>query len=431
MVKILCVGVSATGNDVTVASGIHSMPSLFDYDIAIVNLSIFQARNMSEWNYLGATKSASSDYIEVIDRLEREAALLMEKGGLLVCIVTPRVGLHFIEHGNRSSYTRTVSNYDWLPFVKGTYAIKELIVRGNGTDVFEEEKSAFSQYLKMKEIEWGAYFDNIEKLKLNEYVFDKTKADSMSVTILGKNRAEKPVSFQCNIGKGKIVFLPMLNHEKIPEILIQCSTKALSKKKQRPAPEWITAYAVPGEGELQTSLNENEKKIQDLEIEKQKIIKEIEGKNYLKKLLYEQDDELEDAVKKAFEEIGFKISKKGDIDWIAEADGKTSILEVTGMDKPIPIDKLRQLLEYAQTEENTEHTHDSAILVGNHCMNDPPEKRKESFTEKAIKAANTNSICLLPTTELFQAVCGVREGKITQKEIRDKILSSNGVCKIL
>jgi len=430
MAKILCIGVTAVGEDVTVAPGIIGMPSLFDFDIAIVNLAVFRTNYMGDWNYLGTKKGHDLEYIETLRRVEKEASLLLEKGGLIVCIVTPMVGLKYYESAGRDVITRTFSNYDCLPFVKGTNALKNLIVRGNGTDVITKEKSPFSQYLKMKEIEWSAYFDNLEKLRLNESVFENTKTDSMSITILGVNRAAKPVSFQCNFGKGKIVFLPMLNHEKIAEILLQCSKKSLSHKIERTPPEWIKTYSVPGEINLQSSLSEYEQKIQKLEIEKQKLIVEIEAKNYLKKLLYEQDDELEDAVKKAFEELGFIISKKGDIDWIAEADGKTSVLEVTGMDKPIPIDKLRQLLEYAQTEENTEHAHDSAILVGNHCMNDPPEKRKEPFTEKAINAANANSICLLPTTELFQAVCQVREGKIEANVLREKIISSNGICKI-
>lgn len=432
MAKILSIGLYPSDPDITVVSSMENSPSLFDYDIVIVDPSKIKYRDfMLDWNIEWIDHGDERNYVEIQDRIRKESGLLLEKGGLIVCLVTPVIGLQYSYVSTIGEQTKKFTNYDWLPFKQKGKRFSDCLVQGKGTDVIVGNNSSVSQYLKMKEIEWYAYFEGLIDLRLDRTVFEEIKDDAnFKIEILGKNRADKPVSFVVNIGNGRIVFLPLSRHDKFTDILVQAAVKLSHKKIEKTAPLWIRNYLIPGEKELQNKLKKYNNDIQELESKKKQLFTQMEKTISIKKLLYEQDNVLEDAVKDAFVELGFSMRKKGDIDWVAEADGKEAVVEVTGTDKPITIDKLRQLLEYVQTEENTDKIPDKAILVGNHFLNKDPKDRGDAFTEKAIKAAAVNSICLIPTTELYGILCQLREQKVSSNEIRDKIFSTSGVCKL-
>jgi len=168
---------------------------------------------------------------------------------------------------------------------------------------------------------------------------------------------------------------------------------------------------VPGEDAAQESLQSLVDKMSKLQGELQAATTEFEEKTLVKKLLYEKDEPLEEAVKKAFEELGFTLTRKEDKDWIASSDTGEAILEVTGSDGSIDIDKLRQLLNYLFDDYEETHVEKKAILVGNHFVNELPKKRGEPFTKKVLEQSKVFSMCLLPTLELFSVVCHVRKEK--------------------
>jgi hypothetical protein len=94
------------------------------------------------------------------------------------------------------------------------------------------------------------------------------------------------------------------------------------------------------------------------------------------------------------------------------------------------VDKYRQLLDYVEAEalEGREH---KGILIGNGyrlLAPDAPE-RQSQFSEHAQRGAARNQFCLVPTTELFKAVCAVLESPEDQTlkaNIRESLLTTTG-----
>ena len=50
--------------------------------------------------------------------------------------------------------------------------------------------------------------------------------------------------------------------------------------------------------------------------------------------------------------------------------------------------------------------------------------RGEPFSKKAIKESRLQSICILPTSELFNLICEIRTGTISKKEAQERILNT-------
>lgn len=271
----------------------------------------------------------------------------------------------------------------------------------------------------MKETYWDAYLS------------DQRGLDDIGT--LAVNDGDRPVSFELGIKKGWIVFLPVSTHEKFGEILLDCATRYFSAKKThaRPPPQWLKGIETPGEQVISKVVVELNGKIEALEDERNKNAQKLQEMTEIKKLLYEGDEVLENAVKKAFEEIGFKLSKKDDMDWVSASVERGAILEVTGCENTIDIEKLRQLLNYLLNDYIETRKEKKAILVGNHFINDPIESRGDPFTAKVIKEADTHSMCLLTTIELFKAICAIREGKLAAGIVQKRIMETTGICKLV
>jgi hypothetical protein len=116
----------------------------------------------------------------------------------------------------------------------------------------------------------------------------------------------------------------------------------------------------------------------------------------------------------------------------AETNSDRSALgEVEGLEGVIDVDKYRQLLDYIEAEALEGRDHEG-ILVGNGFTLTPPEapQRQQQFSEHAKCGANRNGFCLLPTSELFKAVCAVLDAPSDEAlkiAVRDSLMTTVGV----
>jgi hypothetical protein len=110
--------------------------------------------------------------------------------------------------------------------------------------------------------------------------------------------------------------------------------------------------------------------------------------------------------------------------------GRTALGEVEGSEGVIDVDKYRQLLDYVETEAQEGRDH-KGILIGNGfrlLAPDAPERHNQ-FSEHAQRGAVRNRFCLVPTTELFKAICAVLESPRDQAlrtTIRQSLLATTG-----
>jgi hypothetical protein len=203
-------------------------------------------------------------------------------------------------------------------------------------------------------------------------------------------------------------------------------------------PAWVTEVSVPG-------ASDNDARITELEGSKTLIESEIsalreqssELSNYRQLLFGYGKTVLEPVVRKALRLVGFEAPEPEEFrgEWDVElrepTSGKTAIGEVEGSEGPIDVEKFRQLLNYFQSEV-LEGRPPKAILIGNGYRTSEPNAaaRRQQFTEHVLRGAKQFGFCLLPTPDLFNAVCAVLESPqdvALRLEIRNSILSGVGV----
>ena len=246
------------------------------------------------------------------------------------------------------------------------------------------------------EITWDCYFSNLPK-------------DSRIIAI---NRAGYPVFAEVPIGNGKLVVLPRFKDMKraINIVINEILPQMVHEDDPVIIPNWLSSY------------------ISDYERNTRNIIGEIEK---AKRLLYTKDKLLKKAVASAFKVIGFSV--------IDLPDGTNADLELFDGEQ-------KAVVEIKGHENRQSDRNDTLQLLGYplpkatqlkeflfptvSSANPPSERRKEAFKQGAIDLATDTKLSLVSTTDLYELVMAILQGKTTQttkKEIRDKILKGKGI----
>jgi len=413
--KTLFVGIPSHNKDLVVADNLCDAPSLFDFDAVVVDPNAtwpvdFRDKLDSEYHIKVHSKEFQPLNSPVSAKRE-EAKHLLAKGGIIVCLLQPRILVsHDYYVQRKGEQTGYLSSYDWIP-IDG---LRFHVTAGEGKRIRKERSTPFDEYLGLKEIVWHAYLG-------------KEKYPQISYETIAVNDAGLAVAATLKVDQGSVYLLPTADHEKLAEILLSGVAKALKVRVERPLPGWLKGFRVPGEEPLEQKLRGLSEQISRLKSEEESVARQLGENTFIKKLLYEQGDSLHEAVKAAFGELGFKVEREGDKDLVADNKTGRVIFEVTGSEGAIDVDKLRQLLDYVQTEEKETGITPKSILVGNHQIDIPPEKRGAPFTDRVIRQSKVFGTCLLPTTELFKAMVLSRQDKLAPKKFWDALLSRDEI----
>jgi len=304
-----------------------------------------------------------------------------------------------------------MNQYDWLPITR----LASFVQQGQGERITRTKSSPFDDYLKLDKVLWFAHLTALK--------------DSAEYETLAKNKADFPVACRFKVGSGSIYFLPYSTNQKYPEVILNCLAKFSGGRVRRRPPDWITSWILPREGELGKQITGITEEITTLQSRSQELKSKLYELSRVKSLLYERDTPLQDAVKAAFKELGLSLEKEDEKDFVfSGAEGRV-IFEVTGSEGSIEVDKFRQLLDYLTTE-NKQGTSAKSILVGNHQIDLPPEKRGQPFTQKAMTQSKVHDTCLLPTVELYRAIVLVRQGKLDPKAFWKSLVETSGVFSL-
>ncbi len=179
-----------------------------------------------------------------------------------------------------------------------------------------------------------------------------------------------------------------------------------------PVPEWALhdRYSTSREVVLTKKLTATTSRISTFEIARDDIRTQLKDARSLRRLLFEQGQELEKAILEAMKLMGFEASSFRDadseFDVVLECPEGRCIGEAEGRDrKPIGIDKMRQLEVNIHEDFSREEADQPAkgILFGNAYRLTPPQDRPaEQFTRKCLTAANRNGTVLIRTCHLFE-----------------------------
>ena len=263
------------------------------------------------------------------------------------------------------------------------------------------------------------------------------------ITSVAADSAAWAVSIEFASGPGRLCFVPApveVTDGQLGAAVARMVEEHFGGPVEIEAPSWAAAVSVPGADAHDARIAQLEGDAKRIAAEHSLLVKERSALLNFRVLLYGYGNSvLEPVVMRALRELGFKVLERGeydgdwDVDLTDEGTGASAVGEVEGSEGAINVGKLRQLLNYVEAEEDAGRKR-KGILVGNGYrlkdLNEP--ERREQFTERVLKEANGFGYCLLPTSELFAAVCDVLKFpgvEALRKELRDSILSKVGVWR--
>ena len=178
-----------------------------------------------------------------------------------------------------------------------------------------------------------------------------------------------------------------------------------------PPPDWASdpTYRLEREDELEVAIQVTSSKIEALQAEQRKLGDELKDVVALRRLLYEQGNQLEEAILDALKLFGFDAEPYQDADSEFDSVFKSPegrfLGEAEGKDKrPIHINKLRQLRLNLDEDFARDEVEEYAkgVLFGNPHRLRPLNKRPGDFTAKCYTSAKHSKIALVRTADMFE-----------------------------
>ena len=295
-----------------------NLPTLHDYDVIVVDLH----------NLNGSDIGTASGYNS---RFEEQ----VKSGGLLIVFAAPN-------ETYSPPYATSHHRYEWIPSNEYLQLVEE---SGNSLVVLDSEFRPVFDAFSEEDISWELYF--------------KQSSPFPVVRPLATTRGGLPISIQYTLEGGTVVLFPLISNRKralevligsvLPEFWPDIVEPKEQTEERTPIPSWIHEFAFKKKGELLD-------KVRSQEAEIQKFAK-------FEALLYTRGQELVEAVALAMQEIGFetKIMKTGEPipDLEMKIPGQyNGIAEVKGLNSPLNVENLRQLLHYYVDKRDVEQVRD-------------------------------------------------------------------------
>jgi len=359
---------------------------------------------------------------------------LLQKGGIVVCFMEPvricqyKASYRIAPRGTQPLIA--VTNYDWL--IEPAEREDKLggIVYGKGQTIdYIDSNHPLFEYLKIKP-SWSAF------VKQERSIRGKWK-------VLASAYGTHAVSLTKRVGLGHIILLPSYYDHNNGALLEQCIRKLWKSQEYTPQPSWARAILVPGQKEIMSRLAAIDSHIGDLEKEKGSAILDNNKLERWKYLLYEKGKhQLEPVVRDALSLLGCNVEPQPDrdSDGIAITDYGTAMLEVSGSNGTIRIEKLGELTTNMGNYISTQSKPVKGILIGNPFCDEPIENRppkdsqKQLFAKELIEGAEQQNITVLLSTDLYLIVSAILENRLTDEEkasYRRHIFTGKGLIRLI
>jgi hypothetical protein len=413
--RILSFGVAATHSSITQLGSFEDPLAISDYDVFVFD---------------PATLATIQPARPTFERRQSELRdLITRKDGIVICLLRTNRNINIHNFGSVSVYglLETI-------FSNGINPISTSLRDGAASrwGLTANAKGAMAGYFRVLQ----------DKLHVEAFL----EADALFFvpfggTIFASNSVGYPVAVEFVVGTGRLCFVPSprdVSGERVGAAIARVVDSHFGGPSEINAPPWVSEVVIPG-------ASVNDERIAELERSRTLVENEIsalreqrsELTNYRHLLFGYGKTVLEPVVRRALRLIGFEAPEPAEFrgEWDVElsdpAAGKTAIGEVEGSEGPIDVNKFRQLLNYFQSEVLEDRIH-KAILIGNGYRTTEPNaaERQRQFTEHVLRGARQFGFCLLPTSDLFKAVCAVLESPqdaALKVDIRHSILSAIGV----
>ncbi len=351
---------------------------------------------------------------------------LLGRGGVVVCFMETIKEYNYEYTFEGKKQKTHISNYDWLPH--NIWKLSRAIVYGKGETIdYINSGHPFSEYLN-KRPSWTSYINT---------------EDCKSWMVLASAYGTHALAIGKRVGLGHIILIPSYYHYDNGELLEKCIIKLLGDKEITSQPSWAKAIFMPGQEDLVTKITQINEQISSFEKERQSLRDTFNKLERWKYLLYEKGKhQLEPVVREALALIGCNVEPQPDkdSDGLVSCDYGTALLEIVGSKGTIRIGKLGELIKNMGNFIAEKDIQVKGILVGNPFCEDtlnnrpPKDSQKELFSKELIESAEKQSIPVLLTTDLYQIVCNILKGEISEKykqSLQERIFTGKGLIRLI
>lgn len=182
-------------------------------------------------------------------------------------------------------------------------------------------------------------------------------------------------------------------------------------------PDWLGEYDGPQEEELEQTIND--------------LKGELSEARSFKRLLWEEDDELQEAVYDSLRKTGLTIQEEVESrrDGAIDLGDRIVMLEMTGTTGGISEEKISQLQKWVTTNEDEFDVDLGGLLVYNYDRRTDPVDRDPNLDPERLGYLEDSGLQLITTLELFKMVLGFETGDIDRDDVEEKLRSGEPVIR--
>lgn len=393
---------------------LDSDKALFDFDVVVIRPQQFEVLPYQS-NNLGIFYQVKS----LMTTKRQELNSFFFQGGVLVVFLD--VPDFYRVRGDRYGQgSHIVDNYDFL----GTN-LATCLRKGSGNQIkYETSAEPFVSVLKKSSVAWTAYLTERPGTPLDALRF------------FAHAGAGGALGGKMPYGEGHLVILPNVQHLDEHAFFDACAEYRFKRQGTTP-PDWAGSVLVPGLQPIEDTIEDVDKRIAELQEQRQSHLVLLEERSAYRKLLYEKGkSQLEPIVLRALDDLDFDTSPGGVIPGtIHEIDGRTSkgssagIIEVKGSKNQIAQSEFSPFVTKIQADADVNKKYSKGILVGNGLCGAEPGQRLGDlvFSPHVLDGAKRSSIALINAVELYCLCCALLRGDSVDKEaVREAILIGNG-----
>ncbi len=230
---------------------------------------------------------------------------------------------------------------------------------------------------------------------------------------------------------GPIVWLPLATSLSSKEAVELVLAQMMGVGGIVRAPEWAERYTLPDEEAAADLLSSLRDEAQELGKKIRLAEEHLDHERRLKRLLFEQGDELEEAVWEALEVLGATVSRPAagaseEDGRFEDPHGRAAMLEIKGRGGSGRLQDVRQLHDWMENAFHAEGWEGKGVLVVNAQLSEDPGSRGDPFPDNCVRAARRYGICLITSKRLFDEIEVAQKGEAEPERFWGAVFETSG-----
>lgn len=414
----------------------NSYNSLLDYDIVIVDLGGISSEYTSEKNYAGKrllTEHNSFGFLADFKRRKEEIKDLLALGKTLYVMLPSEASFYIYTGKNEYSGTgrnRQTTNIVHELNILNILPIKLNVTTGLGSKLAYSTSSPYKSLFEIKGMEYyyNAYFSS----------------EDNGIPVAYIANTEKNISKVFPINDGRLIVFPSIfdegdySSDKEYRTVINNFLHTIDDLEEEikvslydySLPEWADKYNILTEKSEKEKIEELNKEIEKLEIEKEKTKGRLSSIQKYKLAFTASGKELETIIYEIFSELGFKSMpiEHNRADGILEYDDLKIVTEIKGVNGSSAEKHGAQLEKWVSEFVEKEGTIPKAMLIVNGFRKKDLSARNEAvFPNQMIDYSTKREHCLISTVQLLGIFIDVKNNPSKKEEILTNLLNTVGV----